>query len=125
MADAKLIDTREVPLGEILVSNGWASEKDILAALALQSGMHRVDPIAHPPEASLCDKVGAEFCFKHRLVPWLRLGPTVLVATANPATFIGIRPALDAIFGHTAPVLAGEHLSKRFNETYLHLRGAG
>lgn len=38
----------------------------------------------------------------------------------NPAYNANVAPP-----GADRPVLAGEHLSRRFNETYLHLRGAG
>jgi cellulose synthase/poly-beta-1,6-N-acetylglucosamine synthase-like glycosyltransferase len=94
------------PVGEIVVAEGWAKPADIQRALGRQLGLHQINLDAHPPELRLCKELTAAFCLKHRLVPWLRLGPTVLVATADPARFKDMRPALDTVFGRTVPVVA-------------------
>lgn len=98
--------TVSAALGDIVQSEGWATPADIQTALSQQMGLHPIDLVAHPPEQRLCAELSVSFCLKHRLVPWLRLGPTVLVATADPGGFRNIRPALDAVFGRTVPVVA-------------------
>ena len=94
------------PIGEIAVAEGWATPDDIQRALSQQLGLHRIDLLAHPPERRLCAELSPEFCLKYKLVPWLRLGPTVLVATADPSKFREMQSALNTVFGRAVPVVA-------------------
>ena len=72
------------PIGEILVSEGWARAGDVLAALAQQYNMYRVDLTLQPPDPGLCGDVAHGIWLQHRAIAWMRVGRTVLIATARP-----------------------------------------
>lgn len=96
------------PLGEILIAEGWASCADIRAALALQHGIRQADLDLQPVDTSLCRARPSRFWLHHRVVPWMRFGNTVLVATARPDRFETVRETLGDSFANVVPVLAGE-----------------
>ena len=97
---------QNAPLGEILVGEGSASRQDVMAALSDQSGLQIADFAQSPPDAELCAIMPIAFWLEHNVIPWMRTGPLLLVATARPDRFDAVATALRA-FGHTAvPVLA-------------------
>jgi len=75
---------QNAPLGEILVSEGWASRKDVLAALSAQTNLQIADLTQTPPLAELSALKPKEFWLRHNVIPWLRIGPFLFVATARP-----------------------------------------
>lgn len=84
----------DAPLGEILISEGLASEQDVLAALAHQTGLHQIDLSAQPPDPALMALLPPQVWLRHRAVPWLRLGDTLVVATAWPDRIAELAPLL-------------------------------
>ncbi|MBL4769013.1 MAG: glycosyltransferase [Rhodobacteraceae bacterium] len=96
------------PLGEILVAEGWANARDIQDALALQHGITQADLAQQAPDSELAAQMPVEFWLKHRVIPWTRLGQTVLIATARPDQFAEIRTALIDVFPDILVVLATE-----------------
>ena len=97
---------QNAPLGEILVGEGWASRQDVLEALSVQSGLQLADFTRTEPDRALCEIRPAQFWLDNNVIPWMRLGPLVLVATPRPDRFDPVADALRAD-GHTAvPVLA-------------------
>ncbi|WP_425083322.1 glycosyltransferase [Ruegeria profundi] len=78
---------QNAPLGEILVSEGWASRKDVLAALSAQTNLQIADLVQTPPSAELSALKPMEFWLRHNVIPWLRIGPFLFVATARPDRF--------------------------------------
>ncbi|WP_239059888.1 glycosyltransferase family 2 protein [Ruegeria sp. PrR005] len=79
------------PIGEILVAEGWAEPTDILRALALQNGVQWADLALEPPRADLCGLKPHTFWLRHGVIPWMRLGPMVIVATSRPDRFDEVR----------------------------------
>lgn len=94
-----------VPLGEILIAEGWASGAAIHAALDRQHGLRLVDLDREPPVPDLCRLMPWQFWLRHQVVPWMRMGPALLVATARPDRFDRLRAALARTLGANTPEL--------------------
>lgn len=85
--------------GDILLAHGMVDEPTLYRALARQ---HRavVAELDRPvADARLIDTLGAEDCLKHGLLPWQRVGGSVLIASCRPEEFEFHRPRLTALFG--------------------------
>ncbi|MBT3143434.1 glycosyl transferase [Phaeobacter gallaeciensis] len=98
----------KAPIGEIIVAEGWASKRDILEMLSLQFGVQLADLEETPPTKELCDVMPAEFWLEHRVVPWMRLGPILLIATSRPDHFHLSKSTLQTAGVIALPVLADE-----------------
>ena len=99
---------QRAPLGEILVAEGFAKSEDILAALSRQHALPLIDLIAEPPDPVLAGLRGSEFWLQHRVIPWKRMGKTLLVATSRPDLFSQVVVGLDREGPDILPVLASE-----------------
>ena len=100
--------SQKAPLGEILISEGLAPEQAVMKALAAQNGLYLADLAQEPPNGTLLDLMPAAFWLSHRIVPWMRLGPAVVIATARPDLLEDIRPHLPNGFGVIMKVVASE-----------------
>ncbi|EEE36308.1 glycosyl transferase, group 2 family [Rhodobacteraceae bacterium KLH11] len=98
---------QKAPLGEILVGEGWASRGQVLTALSDQTGLQIADLEETPPTAELCALKPVEFWLAHNVLPWMRVGPILLVATARPDLFDPVAEALGTADLTIVPVLAG------------------
>lgn len=96
----------DAPLGEILISEGLADEGIILDALALQHSARRVDLSADLPDSDLFGLMPPEFWARHQIVPWLRLGGTLLVATSRPDRLKSLQKSFPRDLGAIVPVIA-------------------
>ena len=96
------------PIGEILVAEGWAGSDDISAALAQQHDVAQVDLQQQPIESHLAALKPSTFWLHHRVIPWIRLGRTVLVATTRPDLFDQMRADWGKDCPEMLPVLASE-----------------
>lgn len=96
----------KAPLGEILVGEGWVSRRDVLQALSDQSRLQIADFGQTEPDATLCAQMPVEFWLKHNVVPWMKVGPVLLIATARPDRFGPIENALRKKGHSVAPVIA-------------------
>ncbi|WP_170764493.1 hypothetical protein [Ruegeria lacuscaerulensis] len=97
---------QKAPLGEILVAEGWVERLDVLNALSEQTGLQIADLDNNPPSSRLCQIKPVEFWLTHNVIPWMRMGPLLLVATARPDLFPTVRTGMEDT-GHTiVPVLA-------------------
>ena len=103
-----LRERQDVRLGDILLAHDWVSEADLMAALAKQWRATVVDLAVARPDPRLIDKIGAETCLARAMVPWARIGGTVVIATARPEEFRALRDDLPAELGPYAMVLAPE-----------------
>lgn len=97
---------QKAPLGEILVAEGWVGRSDVLTALSDQSGLQIADLDSSTPPPDLCNLKPVEFWLAHNVIPWMRLGPIVLVATARPDLFPAVRAEMEGNGYAVAPVLA-------------------
>lgn len=105
----KALDLRsrqDVPLGEILVAEGWVNRRDVMNALADQNHLQFADLIASPPSLELCQIKPVRFWLEHNAIPWKQVGPFLLVATAKPDYFETVRAHLDKVGLTVLPVLA-------------------
>lgn len=98
--------TLGAPIGEILVSEGWASPAEIRDALAQQHQIRDVDLTLEPPDEDLCHRMAHGFWLRHRVIPWKRENGTVLIATDRPDLFDAVRMALGDTYADTLPILA-------------------
>lgn len=95
-----------VPVGEILRAEGWAGEDDIQTALARQFDIARVDLDRQPPAPGLIRLRDWRFWLRHGAIPFQRLGPALLVATAHPHRFDDLARDLRDCAPSVVPVLA-------------------
>ncbi|NOD93441.1 glycosyltransferase [Ruegeria sp. HKCCD4884] len=97
---------QNAPLGEILVGEGFATRQDVLHALSVQSGWQIADLEQIPPMPGLCDLKPVGFWLKHNVIPWMRVGPLLLVATARPDRFPDVTHEMQDCDYTIIPVLA-------------------
>ena len=114
------------PLGEILIAEGLATEAQVLDAVAQQYGLQVIDLMREPPDPTLELMRPPEFWLRHRVVPWVQLGDTLVLATARPdqldqvradfgpsaAPFLAVVASETQIM-HTLAELHADHLSHR------------
>ncbi|CUJ92046.1 N-glycosyltransferase [Ruegeria denitrificans] len=97
---------QRAPLGEILVAEGWVNRQDILGALSEQTGLQIADLNTSPLSPKICQIQPVDFWLAHNVIPWQRLGPILLVATARPDLFPAVRKSLEGTGYTVMPVLA-------------------
>jgi cellulose synthase/poly-beta-1,6-N-acetylglucosamine synthase-like glycosyltransferase len=105
-------------LGEVLLAEGLVSRRDVQLALAQQ---HNLQPIQLSPilsDPKLLAQFPARFWLRNRLVPWMRLGNIVLIATARPDLFDDMRNRLAEVFPDVLPVVATEDNILAFLSAY-------
>ncbi len=103
-----LRDREDATLGDILLAHGWVSEADLMAALSAQWGAKAIDLMKDPPDTRLLDRLGAEFCLTHSVMPWHRIGGATVLATSRPDSFARMRAALPTGFGPVVMALASQ-----------------
>ncbi|MBO9408901.1 glycosyltransferase [Shimia sp. R9_1] len=84
----------DASLPEILTARGWISEPDMRALLAERHDLRQVDLSRTPPAAELATLLPPEFCLQHSVLPWARLGETVILLTGRPQALETLRAAL-------------------------------
>ncbi len=89
-----------------MVSEGWASRKDVLAALSAQTNLQIADLLQTPPSAELSTLKPMEFWLRHNVIPWLRIGPFLFVATARPDRFPTVSAEMASYDLTIVPVIA-------------------
>lgn len=106
LIDAGVIETRDLlhaldlqsrvdaPLGEILVAEGLAERGEVLDALCAQFRAHRVDLTVDPPDRAVTRDLPAALCLRFRVVPWMRVGGILMVATSRPDEFGRLRACM-------------------------------
>lgn len=97
---------QNAPLGEILVGESWATRDDILVALGAQYGLQIADLQDFTPPADLSAMRSVDFWLAHNVIPWMRVGPILLIATSRPDRFETIRAQLESCAPTILPVLA-------------------
>jgi len=91
---AALQSREEARLGDILLAHGLVSEADLAEAVALQHGLEAVEIAPGGGDARLVDEIGVETCLRHAILPVGRIGPAVLLATADPEAYAENPPDL-------------------------------
>lgn len=74
-------------------------QKTIAEINAHMGGFGLVDPVAHPPDARLIDKLGAKTCLRMGILPWRTISGTVVILTAHPDRAHRQIHALGTVYG--------------------------
>ena len=97
---------QNVPLGEILVAQGFVVEEEILRLLAKQHDTYLVKFAAAPPDPRLSTLLAPEDCLRLGFVPWRMQGNHIVLATAHPERINSIRVKLPPNLANAKFVLA-------------------
>ncbi|SMC71942.1 glycosyltransferase family 2 protein [Primorskyibacter flagellatus] len=81
-------------IARICEADALADPSQIVAAQARHWGVMALDRDDQPPDPDLRDMLSAEFCLEHLVLPWLRIGKTLVIATARPDAFETLRTRL-------------------------------
>lgn len=84
----------DATLPEILTARGWISEQDMRQLLAELHDLRQIDLQRTPPARDIAALLPPEFCLQHSVLPWARLGETVILATGRPQTIETLREQL-------------------------------
>ncbi|MCR9127545.1 MAG: glycosyltransferase [Rhodobacteraceae bacterium] len=99
---------QNAPLGDILVAEGMVDARAVSAAVAVQHGLYHADLQRDPPDAALIAAMPAEFWLRHRVVPWMRMDRTLVLATARPDRFAAVAADLPPEWDGVLPVVAAQ-----------------
>lgn len=100
---------QNVPLGEILVAQGFATEVDILKVLARQHDTYLVDLAASPPDPRLFASFSPDDCLRFGFMSWRMQGDKTILATAHPERINSIRVKLPPDHDNAEFVLAARN----------------
>ena len=90
---------QDARIGDILLAHDMVEETILYTALAQQYGAEIANFKTHTADVRLIDTLGADECLRKGLLPWRRVGSTVLIASCRPEQFEDLRPQLTALFG--------------------------
>lgn len=109
MARAVTARQREnVRIGDILLARGMVDEATLYNAIALQYQAKVANFTELAPDVRLIDKLGADECLKHGILPWRRAGGATIIASCRPEVFNTQRARLTAIFGPVRLAITSE-----------------
>ncbi len=94
--------------GDILLAHGLVGKDRLYRGIARQFGTEVADFDATPPDIRLVEAYGVERCLADGILPWHRRDGVVLVASARPEQFAGLKPGLEALFGPVAMTVTPE-----------------
>ena len=97
-----------VPLDRLMRSKALVSGADMLDSRALAAGKMRLDRASRPPDPTLSQLLSPAFCLEHSVLPWMRIGDAVLVATSRPSQIPALAEILRARIGKVHVALAAE-----------------
>ena len=86
-------------MARICEADALADPSQIVAAQARHYGVMALERDDHPADPELKDLLSPEFCLEHLVMPWRRIGRTLLIATARPDAFEALRPQLPVDIG--------------------------
>ncbi|MEC8195906.1 MAG: hypothetical protein VX228_06210, partial [Pseudomonadota bacterium] len=103
-------------LSEILKARDWVSARDLRALQAQTQDLRQVDLTRTPPARDAADLLPPKFCLKHNVVPWARIGKTVILVTGRPHNLPELRAALppdlkDALFALSSAQAIADHVT--------------
>ncbi len=106
MAEASRLDQ---PLAQVVAAEALASREDVLSAQAQHYGAMPLRRATTPPDPGLAHLLPADFCLRHGVLPWIRLGDTLVLATARPDRFEALLQDLPLDLGPVMMALALEN----------------
>ncbi|MBV2358256.1 glycosyltransferase [Thalassococcus sp. CAU 1522] len=99
MAEATALCT---DLPHVLESEALAAPDEILRAQAARWGALALRRADAPPDPDLADLLAPDFCLARGVLPWMRIGPTLVLATSRPERYAAL---LQEIPGDLGPVM--------------------
>lgn len=109
----------DAPLGEILIAEGLADRNDVMQALAKQHNAQFADLVTDPPDARLAGRLPASLCQQYRVIPWMDIGGTLLVATSRPNDFGQLCTCMGSDGLRMLPVVAdAQHIQDQISRLY-------
>lgn len=94
----------QAPIHQVFLAEGFASARDILHAQAAQHAAISLVLDEAPPDADCALALDPLTCLEHGVMPWMRLGETLVLATCHPDRFEALRDLLPRDIG---PVVMG------------------
>lgn len=101
-------DQSGAPIDRVIVAEALATPETVLSAQALHWGALCIDPDRLPPDTRLEGLLTPDFCLAHGVLPWHRIGTTLVIATARPDQFDTLRTLLPDNIGPVTMALALE-----------------
>lgn len=95
-------------LGDILLANGMVSESELYLALADRHQTVVADLDREPPDVRMIDEIGSDFCIRHGIVPWKRVGGAIILICSQPDEFPAIRARLPETYRRARFAVAPE-----------------
>jgi adsorption protein B len=100
--------TRHMPLGRILLSNGWLDDETLAEAIAFQNDLPRVFDVANKAQAST-PTLDDEFALRWRVVPvGLNADGRAQLAVASPLPAEGLQQVSEALGSEPVQLIARE-----------------
>ena len=96
------------PFHQVLLAEGLATQTEILHAQAAKWEAIHLSAEQNPPDISVTTLLDPAFCLEHGVLPWLKLGGTLVIATSRPDCFEDMRSHLPDAFGPVVMGLATE-----------------
>ena len=93
---------------QVVVAEAIASREDVLEAQAQHFGALVLRRRDSPPDPAVLGQLPPEFCLEHGVLPWMRVGDTLLLATSRPDDFPELLPLLPPDIGPVVMALALE-----------------
>ncbi|MBP0481079.1 glycosyltransferase [Sagittula sp. M10.9X] len=109
------------PVAQVVAAEGLATRRDVLASQAQHYGAMALDRASMSPDPTLQGLIPAEFCLAHGVLPWVRLGDTLVLATARPEAFDALLPQLPPGLG---PILMAVALESDIHDEISERYGA-
>ncbi|MGR3370807.1 MAG: glycosyltransferase family 2 protein [Sagittula sp.] len=105
LAEAARLDQ---PVSTVVMAEALATRKDVLQAQAQHYGAMALDRATSPPDPALAQLLPTDFCLRHGVLPWIKVGDTLLLATARPERYDELLPLLPPDIGPVVMALATE-----------------
>lgn len=117
-AMSNLVDESAQSLKQALISNNFASEQDIMDAVATDMGMERidVDDIDFTPE--LIESIGVDWALKYRVIPVRVEGDDIWLALADPSNLRAIDDLSQILGKRVHGMIADEDGIDKILESY-------
>ncbi|CUH76603.1 glycosyltransferase [Tropicibacter naphthalenivorans] len=96
------------PVARVIEAEALASREEVIRAQSEHYGVMFLRREDTPPDPDVVGLLPPEFCLAHGVLPWMRLGQTVVLAMARPETFDDVVPLLPDDFGSMTMALALE-----------------
>ncbi|MBB3985625.1 cellulose synthase/poly-beta-1,6-N-acetylglucosamine synthase-like glycosyltransferase [Sagittula marina] len=96
------------PIARVMTAEALATRQQVLEAQARHYGALIMDKTTTPADGTLAGLLPGDFCLLHGVLPWVRLGETLVLATSRPDEFDAMLADLPPDLGPVMMALALE-----------------